>query len=127
MSSPLRALLVLIVLGPVLAIGIARDGRTLPLFSREIGAACTECHTTFPRLSRAGIEFERRGYRETGAFGSVEAPGRIPLSVVGNASATFSRPARDPLGTPSEALEGRMARNALELRSAGTLGRRFSF
>ena len=34
-----------------------------PSWARKYNAACTLCHTTYPRLNRTGYEFKRLGYR----------------------------------------------------------------
>jgi len=37
--------------------------QAMPAWSRKYKADCSLCHTTYPRLNRAGYEFKRLGYR----------------------------------------------------------------
>ena len=48
------------VIGVVAAPGILQAE---PSWARKYNAACTLCHTTYPRLNRTGYEFKRLGYR----------------------------------------------------------------
>lgn len=45
-------------------------GFSMPNFARKYDMACTQCHTTIPRLNKLGFQFRKAGFRDPAEIGT---------------------------------------------------------
>ena len=60
--APVTIVLMLVVLAAVM-LSSAQRASAIPVFSREHGLKCSDCHGPFPLLNEFGMEFKQRGFR----------------------------------------------------------------
>ncbi len=130
-ARPLRLALtlapLLALLGAELAPGPAAS---LPLFSRERGLPCAQCHVAFPQLNAFGIAFRENGYRLESDHGAPTVNSHaFPLSLTGGAGYALTRADTAAAGTGARGHRTRheFRRDALEIQSAGTLAGKLSY
>jgi len=123
----------LLVLGPVLAVLASplhpRAAHSLPLFSRNLGVPCAQCHLSPPRLNSAGIAFQQNGYRLPGEKGRSPWEERTaPFSVIAKLGMNLTREdSSDSTGMRGVLTTSQFTEPRLEIHSAGTLAERISF
>lgn len=81
--APVTILLMLVVLAAVV-LSSAQRAAAIPVFSREHGLKCSDCHTPFPLLNEFGMEFKQRGFRLPDENGKYPWELKsLPVSVIG--------------------------------------------
>jgi hypothetical protein len=73
----------------------ARPAAAIPVYARQLGVDCTQCHTVWPRLNAFGRQFKIKGYVDTSPLGDRQFPFAVRLKTDFE-SATSSAP-----GTPA--------------------------
>jgi hypothetical protein len=108
----------------VLALSLtSRVASPLPLYSRSLGVACSNCHDVVPHLNAAGIAFAQQGHLlSTHGPESTTAPEGPPIAAVGSAGLTGDRTELDhaTATTPNERGTIRSSFSSLELVAAGS-------
>jgi hypothetical protein len=118
--------LMLVVLAAVM-LSSAQRASAIPVFSREHGLKCSDCHTAFPLLNEFGMEFKQRGFRLPGENGKYPWELKsLPVSVIGTMqylNAHDDNPVtKARLSTTSKAEIGEV-----ELMAAGTAAPKIGF
>jgi hypothetical protein len=116
----------LVVLAAVM-LSSAQRASAIPVFSREHGLKCSDCHTAFPLLNEFGMEFKQRGFRLPGENGKYPWELKsLPVSVIGTMqylNAHDDNPVtKARLSTTSKAEIGEV-----ELMAAGTAAPKIGF
>lgn len=103
----------------------AAQARALPLFSRQYGMACTQCHSVAPRLNDYGMRFFQNGNRPPGEAPVPLRMRDVPVSMIGLVGAHWTR-SQSP--TSASFTSGPQPRpDGVALESAGALARHLSF
>jgi hypothetical protein len=124
--APVTIVLMLVVLAAVM-LSSAQRASAIPVFSREHGLKCSDCHTAFPLLNEFGMEFKQRGFRLPGENGKYPWELKsLPVSVIGTMqylNAHDDNPVtKARLSTTSKAEIGEV-----ELMAAGTAAPKIGF
>jgi hypothetical protein len=76
-KAKVRALLWVCALATLLIVGLALPCHAVPVFARQTGLSCIDCHSVWPVLTSDGRLFKTRGYTQTAMDGNTH----IPLAV----------------------------------------------
>jgi mono/diheme cytochrome c family protein len=124
----------LVVVVPFWLEGVKQENFTaqaMPAWSRKYNADCSLCHTTYPRLNRAGYEFKRLGYRfkwelEAASKGNDSAVGRAspaqPSNQPDDASAAQRTGTYVPAPGTESSREGERLYKELECNACHAIG-----
>ena len=81
--APVTIVLMFVVLAAVV-LSSAQRAAAIPVFSREHGLKCSDCHAPFPLLNEFGMEFKQRGFRLPGENGKYPWELKsLPVSMIG--------------------------------------------
>lgn len=125
MRNKLIPLAVAAALAPAVSLLGFGPVQSLPLFSRNTGAACGQCHSSAPGLNLAGLAFAQNGYRDSLGAESPGGSRGLPVSVTGMLAGGLSKPI--PVAPARRtSLEGTTS-SGLEIHTAGCAAGRLSF
>ncbi len=124
--APVTIALMLVVLAAVV-LSSAQKAAAIPVFSREHGLKCSDCHTAFPLLNEFGMEFKQRGFRLPGENGKYPWEMKsLPISVIGTMQ-YLNAHANDPVTKARLSTTSKAEIEEVELMAAGTAAPKIGF
>ncbi len=100
---------------PLAGLAVSNAAQAVPLYARQTGLPCSQCHTVFPELTPFGREFKLGGYTL-----SDNKPGKIPLAGMILLSRSDTRHS-DSTGTVSFDKDGKVTAQELSLFTGGKI------
>lgn len=123
---PVTLVLMLMVLATVV-LSSAQRASAIPVFSREHGLKCSDCHTAFPLLNEFGMEFKQRGFRLPGENGKYPWELKsLPVSFIGTMQ-YFHAHENDPVTKARLSTTSKAEIGEVELMAAGTVAPKIGF
>lgn len=105
----------------------ARRASAIPVFSREHGLKCSDCHGPFPLLNEFGMEFKQRGFRLPGENGKYPWELKsLPVSVIGTMQ-YLNAHQDDPVTKARLSTTSKAEIGEVELMVAGTAAPKIGF
>ena len=102
-----------------------RQAEAVPVFARQVGAPCTQCHVQFPKLNDFGMAFKQNGYRLKGDEGKfIWQKTNFPLATMISLQYE-NRDETDATGASTQT--GAVTRGAVEFFSGGSVGPTVSY
>ena len=124
--APVTIVLMLVVLAAVMLSSVQRAA-AIPVFSREHGLKCSDCHTAFPLLNEFGMEFKQRGFRLPGENGKYPWELKsLPVSVIGIMQ-YLNAHENDPVTKARLSTTSKAEIEEVELMAAGTAAPKIGF
>jgi hypothetical protein len=124
--APVTIMLMLVVLAAVMLSSVQRAA-AIPVFSREHGLKCSDCHTAFPLLNEFGMEFKQRGFRLPGENGKYPWELKsLPVSVIGIMQ-YLNAHENDPVTKARLSTTSKAEIEEVELMAAGTAAPKIGF
>ena len=124
--TPVTIVLMLVVLVAVM-LSSAQRASAIPVFSREHGLKCSDCHAPFPLLNEFGMEFKQRGFRLPGENGKYPWELKsLPVSVIGTMQ-YLNAHANDPVTKARLSTTSKAEVEEVELMAAGTAAPKIGF
>jgi hypothetical protein len=124
--APVTIVLMLVVLAAVV-LSSARRASAIPVFSREHGLKCSDCHEPFPLLNEFGMEFKQRGFRLPGENGKYPWEMKsLPVSVIGTMQ-YLNAHENDPVTKARLSTTSKAEIDEVELMAAGTAAPKVGF
>ena len=124
--APVTIVLMLVVLVAVM-LSSAQRASAIPVFSREHGLKCSDCHAPFPLLNEFGMEFKQRGFRLPGENGKYPWELKsLPVSVIGTMQ-YLNAHANDPVTKARLSTTSKAEVEEVELMAAGTAAPKVGF
>ena len=123
---PVAIVLMLVVLAAVV-LSSAQRASAIPVFSREHGLKCSDCHAPFPLLNEFGMEFKQRGFRLPGENGKYPWELKsLPVSVIGTMQ-YLNAHQDDPVTKARLSTTSEAQIDEVELMAAGTAAPKVGF
>ena len=124
--APVTIVLMFVVLAAVVLSSVQRAA-AIPVFSREHGLKCSDCHTAFPLLNEFGMEFKQRGFRLPGENGKYPWELKsLPVSVIGIMQ-YLNAHENDPVTKARLSTTSKAEIGEVELMAAGTAAPKIGF
>lgn len=124
--APVTIVLMLVVLAAVV-LSSAQKAAAIPVFSREHGLKCSNCHTAFPLLNEFGMEFKQRGFQLPGENGKyLWELKSLPVSVIGIMQ-YLNAHENDPVTKARLSTTSKAEIGEVELMTAGTAAPKIGF
>lgn len=124
--APVTIVLMFVVLAAVV-LSSAQRAAAIPVFSREHGLKCSDCHAPFPLLNEFGMEFKQRGFRLLGENGKYPWELKsLPVSVIGTMQ-YLNAHANDPVTKARLSTTSKAEIEEVELMAAGTAAPKVGF
>jgi hypothetical protein len=124
--APVTIVLMLAALAAVV-LSSAQRAAAIPVFSREHGLKCSDCHTAFPLLNEFGMEFKQRGFRLPGENGKYPWELKsLPVSVIGIMQ-YLNAHEDDPVTKARLSTTSKAEIDEVELMAAGTAAPKVGF
>ena len=124
--APVTIVLMFVVLAAVV-LSSAQQASAIPVFSREHGLKCSDCHTAFPLLNEFGMEFKQRGFRLPGENGKYPWELKsLPISMIGTMQ-YLNAHENDPVTKARLSSTSKAEIEEVELMAAGTAAPKIGF
>ena len=124
--APVTIVLMFVVLAAVV-LSSAQRAAAIPVFSREHGLKCSDCHAPFPLLNEFGMEFKQRGFRLPGENGKYPWELKsLPVSVIGTMQ-YLNAHQDDPVTKARLSTTSKAEIGEVELMAAGTAAPKVGF
>lgn len=124
--APVTIVLMFVVLAAVV-LSSAQQASAIPVFSREHGLKCSDCHTAYPLLNEFGMEFKQRGFRLPGENGKYPWELKsLPISMIGTMQ-YLNAHENDPVTKARLSSTSKAEIEEVELMAAGTAAPKIGF